>query len=75
MNESEKHTEVAMRSEVPVWCPKCCLRIAPYAAQTVYRRNKYHENCFLKLVREEADTHKTSHGEVKIAQAARRKSA
>jgi hypothetical protein len=64
-----------MRSQFPVWCAKCYLRIAPYAAQTVYRRNKYHESCFLKLVREEADPHKASHGEVKLAHAARRKSA
>jgi hypothetical protein len=67
--------EVAMRSENPVWCAKCCLRIAPYAAQTVYRRNKYHENCFLKLVHEEGDRHKVSQVQVKIAHGRPRKSA
>jgi hypothetical protein len=48
-----------MRSEGSVWCAKCHLRIAPCEAQTVYRRNKYHQDCFLKLVREEADQEKT----------------
>jgi hypothetical protein len=63
-----------MRSETAVWCARCCLRIAPYAAQTVYRRNKYHENCFLKLIHEEADQHKVSQVGVKIAHERRRKS-
>jgi hypothetical protein len=64
-----------MRSQLPIWCAKCCLRIAPYAAQTVYHRNKYHQSCFLKLVREEADLHKASEGGIKLALLARRKSA
>jgi hypothetical protein len=64
-----------MRSESPVWCAKCYLRIAPYAAQTVYRRNKYHADCLLKLVHEEADQRKVSQVEVKISNGRRRKSA
>ena len=44
-----------MASDKPVWCSKCQLRIAPYDARTVYHGTDYHQNCFLKLVREEAD--------------------
>jgi hypothetical protein len=44
-----------MRSESPVWCAKCYLRIAPYDLRTVYRKRIYHQHCFLKLVREEAN--------------------
>ena len=48
-----------MRSEHPVWCDKCHLRIAPYERRTVYRKIIYHQECFLKLVREEANDEKT----------------
>jgi len=44
-----------MASDQPVWCAKCRLRIAPYDVRTVYQRTDYHQNCFLKLVHEEAD--------------------
>jgi hypothetical protein len=44
-----------MRSEQPVWCAKCYLRVAPYDVQTVYHKKTYHQHCFLKLVREATD--------------------
>jgi hypothetical protein len=64
-----------MRTEGPVWCAKCYLRIAPYAPQTVYRRNKYHPDCLLKLVREEAGQEKMVRLGAKAAEARRRWSA
>jgi hypothetical protein len=44
-----------MNPEKPSWCPKCFLRIAPYDSRTVYQGVDYHQSCFLKLVREQAD--------------------
>jgi len=41
-----------------VWCAKCNLRIAPYDLLTVYHGTNYHQDCFLRLVREEADAAK-----------------
>ena len=43
-----------MKSEDRKWCPKCFLRIAPYESRTVYQGVDYHQNCFLKLVQEQA---------------------
>src|SRR2546421_12158290 len=43
-----------MNFENPKWCPKCSLRIAPYESRTVYQGVDYHQNCFLKLVHEQA---------------------
>src|SRR2546427_3007103 len=45
----------------PVWCAKCNLRIAPYDLRTVYQGTNYHQDCFLKLVREEA--YEKKHGQ------------
>lgn len=47
-----------MSSQQPVWCVKCCLRIVSYDIRTVYQRKDYHQSCFLKLVREEAEDEK-----------------
>ena len=44
-----------METEKPRWCAKCFLRIAPYDQRTVYQAVDYHQQCFLKLVHEEAD--------------------
>ena len=44
-----------MSPKPPVWCAKCNLRIAPYDLLTKYRGANYHQDCFLRLVREEAD--------------------
>ena len=32
----------------PVWCHRCCIRIAPYDLRTVYQGKDYHRDCFLK---------------------------
>ena len=34
----------------PVWCVKCCLRIAPYDLRTVFKGKDYHRHCFEKMV-------------------------
>jgi len=34
-----------------MWCPECCLRIAPYDLRTVFRGKDYHRNCFQKMTR------------------------
>ena len=47
-----------MSPKPPVWCAKCNLRIAPYDLLTVYQGANYHQDCFLRLVREEADEQK-----------------
>jgi len=44
-----------MNCEQPKWCAKCSLRIAPYDVRTIYQGIDYHQPCFLKLVREQAD--------------------
>jgi hypothetical protein len=49
-----------MRSEEPVRCAKCYLRIAPYELRRVHRKTTYHQHCFIKLVREGADPEKTT---------------
>jgi len=47
-----------MSPKPPVWCAKCNLRIAPYDLLTAYQGANYHQDCFLRLVREEADEKK-----------------
>ena len=47
-------------SQEPVWCAKCHLRIAPFDRKTVYRKMEYHQQCFLKLVRAEAERQKAA---------------
>ena len=47
-----------MSQKPAVWCAKCNLRIAPYDLHTVYHGTNYHQDCFLRLVREEADEKK-----------------
>jgi hypothetical protein len=47
-----------MSPQPAVWCAKCNLRIAPYDLHTVYQKTNYHQDCFLRLVREEADEKK-----------------
>ena len=47
-----------MDSESAKWCSRCSVRIAPYDKRTVYQGVDYHQTCFLKLVREEADEEK-----------------
>ncbi len=47
-----------MNLNPPVWCTKCNLRIAPYDLRTVHHGRNYHQDCFLRLVREEADEKK-----------------
>ncbi len=36
----------------PVWCHRCCIRIAPYDLRTVFHGKDYHRDCFVKLSHE-----------------------
>ena len=47
-----------MKTNPAVACARCNLRIAPYDLLTVYHGTNYHQDCFLKLVWEEADQQK-----------------
>src|SRR3989344_128500 len=40
-------------SEKPVWCEKCCLRIAPYDLRTVSHGKDYHRDCYARMTRSE----------------------
>jgi hypothetical protein len=40
----------------PLWCNRCCIRIAPYDMRSVYQGKDYHRECFIKL------SHETSKG-------------
>jgi hypothetical protein len=53
-----------MRTEQPVRCAKCYIRIEPYELKTVYYKTTYHQHCFLLLVREQARREKESQREV-----------
>lgn len=55
VNSDHEQMEVLMDRETLKWCPKCFLRIAPYDSRTVYNGVDYHQPCFLKFVREQAD--------------------
>ena len=64
-----------MRSEQPVRCAKCYLRMESYELKTVYHNTTYHQHCFLLLVREEADREKARRAELGLTSAARSTSA
>lgn len=42
-----------MRSEQPVRCAKCYIRMEPYELRTVYHKTIYHQHCFFQLVPED----------------------
>ncbi len=42
----------------PVWCQRCCIRIAPYDLRTVYQGRDYHRDCFVKLSQENGKARK-----------------
>jgi hypothetical protein len=44
-----------MRTSQTVWCSKCFERIDGNDIRTVYNGLDYHQNCFMKVVREEAE--------------------
>jgi len=33
----------------PVWCERCCIRIAPSEQRTVHSGKSYHTRCYLKV--------------------------
>ena len=44
-----------MRSEQPVRCAKCYLRIEQHDLQILHYKATYHRHCFLMLLREKAE--------------------
>jgi hypothetical protein len=48
-----------MRTGQAVWCSKCFERIDGNDIRTVYNGLDYHQNCFMKVVREEAEEQRT----------------
>ena len=58
-----------MRSEQPVRCAKCYLRMESYELRTVYQNIIYHQHCFLRLVREEAEREKARRAELGLVNA------
>jgi hypothetical protein len=50
-----------MSQKPAVWCARCNLRIAPYDLLTVYHGTNYHQDCFLRVVRDEAYEKKRGH--------------
>ena len=44
-----------MRSEQPVRCAKCYLRIEQHDLQILHYKAIYHRHCFLMLLREKAE--------------------
>ena len=59
-----------MRSDQPVRCAKCYMRMESYELRTVYHKTIYHQHCFLMLVREEAKREK-QRAEAGLAKTAR----
>ena len=63
-----------MRSEQPVRCAKCYLRMEPHELRTVHYKMTYHQHCFLMLLREKAAQEKTGRPESGLADGERRSS-
>ena len=55
-----------MRSEQPVRCAKCYLRMESYELRTVYHKTIYHQHCFLRLAREESQQGKSQRRETQL---------
>ena len=53
-----------MRSEQPVRCAKCYLRMESYELRTVHYKTTYHQHCFLLLIREKANGENVKPAEV-----------
>ncbi len=47
--KTAKSKTVTAANPQPVWCYRCCIRIAPYDLRTVSRGKDYHRDCFSKL--------------------------
>jgi len=47
-----------MRSEEPVRCAKCYIRMEPYELRTIHYKRIYHQHCFLMLIREKSNGEK-----------------
>jgi hypothetical protein len=60
-----------MRSQQPVRCAKCYLRMETYELRTVYHRAIYHQHCFVQLVREKFQLDKAPQTETELDKVAR----
>ena len=65
----------AMRSEQPVRCAKCYLRMQPNELRTVHHKRTYHQHCFLMVIREKADREQVARLEAGAADGEQRISA
>src|SRR5688572_20557253 len=45
---------IALTPQQPVWCHRCCIRIAPYDIKTVHHGKNYHRECYNKINHEKA---------------------
>jgi hypothetical protein len=48
MKTVKGRTAIATQSQ-PVWCHRCCIRIAPYDLRTVFHGKDYHRDCYAKI--------------------------
>ncbi len=44
-----------MRTEQAIWCVECNVTITRNDVHTVYQHRDFHQHCFMKRVRREAD--------------------
>jgi hypothetical protein len=49
---------IGLTSQQPVWCHRCCIRIAPYDIKTIHHGKNYHRDCYNKLNHEKAQARK-----------------
>ena len=40
----------------PVWCERCCIRVAPYDKQLIKAKKTFHALCYPKFLRARADS-------------------
>ena len=55
-----------MRSEQPVRCAKCYIRMEAYELRTIDHKTTYHQHCFLQRAREESQREKAQRAETEL---------
>jgi len=56
--KTAKAKSVTPTNSQPVWCHRCCIRIAPYDLRAVYQGKDYHRDCFIKLSQQTSKSRK-----------------
>ena len=49
---------VVVTAQQPVWCHRCCIRIAPYDLKSIHQGKNYHRECYNKVNHEKAQARK-----------------